>query len=406
MKLPLFIARRYLFARKSHHVINLISLISALGIAVGTAALVIVLSVYNGFGEVVRGIYRNYDADIRIDPARGKRFAYTPQTDSVWSALAADPRVEAVCQVLEDQAFLSYGGSRSAAVIKGVDETYEAGTSLAGYLVEGDFDLQFGSVPQAVVGRGIARELGISTRFLDPLEVYYPDPDRPVSLLDPMSSLRKETFFVQGIVALELNFDQTYVFAPIGSVRRLLAAGPDEVSSLEIRLRNPDQAEEVIAGYRELLGPGYRLLDRYRQNETVYRMMTYEKAVIYLIFFFIILVVSCNVFGSLAMLILEKRDDIATLRALGARDTVVRRIFVWEGVLISWTGMAAGMAAGILLCLAQQRFGLIAMPGNFVVRNYPVLLQFSDLVAVAAGVTFISLLLTAVPVYSRRIFSA
>lgn len=406
MKLPLFIARRYLFARKSHHVINVISLISALGIAVGTAALVIVLSVYNGFGEVVRGIYRNYDADIRIDPARGKRFAYAPQADSVWSALAADSRVEAVCQVLEDQAFLSYGGNRSAAVIKGVDEVYEAGTSLAGYLIEGDFDLQFGSVPQAVVGRGIARELGISTRFLDPLEVYYPDPDRRVSLLDPMASLRKEAFFVQGIVALELNFDQTYVFAPIGPVRRLLAAGPDEVSSLEIRLRNPLQAEEVIAEYRELLGPDYRLLDRYRQNETVYRMMTYEKAVIYLIFFFILLVVSCNVFGSLAMLILEKRDDIATLRALGAPEAVIRRVFVWEGVLISWTGMAVGMAVGVLLCLVQQHFGLIAMPGNFVVRHYPVLLQFVDLLAVAGGVTSISLLLTALPVYSRRIFPA
>lgn len=378
-------------------------MISAIGIAVGTAALVIVLSVYNGFGNVVEKMYRQVDADLRIESVHSKSFQYQPNESGPWSQLAVDERVEAVCSLLDEHVFVAYDGRQTVAVIRGVDASYEERTPLVGQLVEGDFALWHGEIPQVVVGRGIARDLGIMVRFLDPLEVYFPDPNRSISLMNPASSLRKETFFVSGKVALEQQFDDTYIYAPIERVRSLAAKSHLAVSALEVHLCPGADVSAFQREYKDLLGDDFKVLDRYQQNETVYKMMTYEKVAIYLIFFFIILVVACNILGSLVMLILEKKDDIATFRALGTPEETVRRIFLLEGVLITGAGTCVGLCIGLLLCWIQQTFGVIQMPGNFLVQAYPVEVHFADVCLVTAGVFVISTFLSALPIYGRRL---
>ena len=379
-------------------------MISAVGIAVGTAALIIVLSVYNGFGRVVEQMYHQVDADLRIEAKQGKTFLYQPQSEAKWQQLASDPRVKAICPILEEHVFVTYDGRQSVAVAKGVDSLYEAITPLVGQLVEGDFELHHGEIPQVVVGRGIARDLGIMIRFLDPLEVYYPDPERAISLMNPAASLRSESFFVVGKVALEQQFDQTYFFAPIDRIRHLTARSEHAVSYLEVHLTPQTPVEDFQKTYSQILGEDFRLLDRYQQNETIYKMMTYEKVAIFLIFFFILLIVACNVFGSLSMLILEKKADIQTFRAMGTRESLLRRIFLYEGMLITGLGAAVGMVLGLLLCWLQQTFGWIQMPGNFIVQAYPIEVHFQDVLWVFTGIFLISSLLSALPAYNRHLF--
>ncbi|MBR5249078.1 MAG: ABC transporter permease [Bacteroidales bacterium] len=403
MRFPLFIARRYLFAKKSHHIINTISMISAVGIAIGTAALIIVLSVYNGFGRVVEQMYRQVDADLRIESSHSKTFTYDPDQATLWAELAEDERVAAICPILEEHVFVRYDGQQTVAVAKGVDRTYETRTQLVGQLVEGDFELYHGEIPQAVVGRGIARKLGIMVRFLDPLELYYPDPNRSVSLMNPGASLRNESFFVVGKVALEQQFDHTYIFVPLQQLQELVAKPHNAVSSLEIHLQPGVDIPAFQKEYAQRLGEAYRLLDRYQQNETVYQMMTYEKVAIYLIFFFIILIVACNIFGSLAMLILEKKDDICTFQALGASEKTIRQIFLGEGILITGIGTLVGLVLGLILSWIQQAFGIIQMPGNFLVQAYPVEVHLWDICLVSVGVFLISSLLAALPIYGKRL---
>lgn len=397
MNLPLFVAKRYLFAKKSHNVINIISLISAVGIAIGTTALVVVLSVYNGFEGLVKGIYSTYEADLVIEPARGKFF--TPEGegfDAVWG----DPRVESVSEVLEENVFLTYAGRQSVAVLKGVDSVYLSKPHLDESVVEGEFALKVKGVDHAVVGRGLARELGLRPHFLDALEVYYPrrDADDILLMMNPIASLSKEILFPSGVVKGDQNVEKNYIFVSIEKARALLDT-PGEVSSLEIIIREGEDVDAVQAMFEETLGEGYMVKNRYQQNETIYKMMTYEKVAIYMILLFIIIVVSCNVFGSLTMLIIEKTDDIRTLESMGASHKLIRNIFALEGWLITFLGMICGVVLGVILCWIQQYFGVIKMPGSFIVNSYPVVVKWLDVVITVFGVSFVGFVITALPAW-------
>ena len=397
MNLPLFVAKRYLFAKKSHNVINIISLISAVGIAIGTTALVVVLSVYNGFEGLVKGIYSTYEADLVIEPARGKFF--TPEGegfDAVWG----DPRVESVSEVLEENVFLTYAGRQSVAVLKGVDSVYLSKPHLDESVVEGEFALKVKGVDHAVVGRGLARELGLRPHFLDALEVYYPrrDADDILLMMNPMASLSKEILFPSGVVKGDQNVEKSHLFVSIEKARSLLDCS-GEVSSLEIIIREGEDVDAVQAKFEEALGEGYEVKNRYQQNETIYKMMTYEKVAIYMILLFIIIVVSCNVFGSLTMLIIEKTDDIHTLESMGASHKLIRNIFALEGWLITFLGMICGVVLGVILCWIQQYFGVIKMPGSFIVNSYPVVVNWIDIVITVVGVSLVGFIITALPAW-------
>ena len=401
MKLSRFIARRYLFAKKSHNVINIISIISAAGIAIGCAALVIILSVYNGFDGVVRDLNDAATADVLVTPVRGKVFV----PDERFDAFRKDPRVKAVCGVLEESVFVQYGDRNKVVVARGVDSLYEQVTALRDHLVEGDFSLTFGDLNQVVLGRLVAMELGVRTTFLQPLTAWFPSRTRQVDLLNPLASLRQEKLHPAGIVSLEQNFDQKYLFMPLPALRELLEY-QDEVSAVEIYLtpqgldRKGMASREVLSQLKASLGDTFLVRDRQQQNTTLYKLLIYEKVAIYLILLFVMLIISFNIYGSLSMLIIEKRDDIATLQAMGADDALVGRIFVREGWMISLLGIAVGVGIGLLVCLLQQHYGFVKMPGNFVVDAYPVVVQPLDIVLVVVGVGFIGWLIS---LLTRRI---
>ncbi len=395
MKLSRFIARRYLFAKKSHNVINIISIISAAGIAIGCAALVIILSVYNGFDGVVRDLNDAATADVLVTPVRGKVFV----PDERFDAFREDPRVKAVCGVLEESVFVQYGDRNKVVVARGVDSLYEQVTALRDHLVEGDFSLTYGDLNQVVLGRLVAMELGVRTTFLQPLTAWFPSRTRQVDLLNPLASLRQEKLHPAGIVSLEQNFDQKYLFMPLPALRELLEY-QDEVSAVEIYLtpqgldRKGMASREVLSQLKASLGDAFLVRDRQQQNTTLYKLLIYEKVAIYLILLFVMLIISFNIYGSLSMLIIEKRDDIATLQAMGADDALVGRIFVREGWMISLLGIAVGVGIGLLVCLLQQHYGFVKMPGNFVVDAYPVVVQPLDIVLVVVGVAFIGWLIS------------
>lgn len=395
MHLPYFIAKRYLFAKKSHNVINIISLISAIGIAIGTTALVVVMSVYNGFEGLVKDIYSSSESDLVVLPETSKFFS--PDT-APFHTMKNDNRIQSISEVVEENVFITYDKHQGVATIKGVDSLYAQNTGIEASLIEGDFELMHGQIAQAVVGRSLAGEMQIRPRFLDPLEIYYPSRKEAVSIINPISSLRKEVLFPVGIFSLEQNFDKNYIFIPIKTARNLLDY-TDEVSSLEIKVVQGSDINSIQKEYRALLGKEFKILNRYQQNETVYKMMTYEKVAIYTILLFIIIVVSCNVFGSLTMLIIEKKDDIQTLKSIGAPNPLVKRIFILEGWMITLSGAVVGLALGVILCLIQIYFGVIKMPGNFIVSSYPVVIKASDVMITFVSVALIGFLITALPAW-------
>ena len=399
--LPFFIARRYLFAKKSHNVINIISAISVAGMAIGTAALIIILSVYNGFDSIVRSSLTDMDPDIMVTPAKGKTFV--PESEAFdWAY--EQQSVLTICSVLEDNVYLSYNGRNAIAKAKGVDSVYEEESPITEDMTEGTFSLHKGSVPLAVVGTALSYQMEISPRFLSGIELYYPASDRPFSMANPAASLESIKVYPSGIYNIPSSTSNDYILISIEKMRELLGL-ENEVSAVEIRLDESISAKDqkrLMATLTEKLGPEFKVKDRYQQNESLYKMMKYEKVSVYLILLFIIVIIAFNIFSSLSMLLIEKEEDVQTLRFLGAGETLTRRIFILEGWMISLLGMVMGLVIGVLVVLIQQKFGIIKMPGSFTISAYPVILQISDVLATAAGVTAIGYFISWLPTASGR----
>ncbi|MBR6280104.1 MAG: FtsX-like permease family protein [Bacteroidales bacterium] len=376
MHLPLFIAGRYLFAKKSHNVINIISAISAAGMAVGTAALVIILSVYNGFDDLVSRSLNEMDPDYLVVPAAGKVFE--PQ-GAVFDWLAQHPDVAATAPVLQENVFVSYEGNQGMALAKGIE----------------DDSLVFGDLPRCAVGTGLAYRLGINPGFVANLEIYYPDRTASINMANPMASVESIKAHPERLLSVNAEVDNTLVQLPLAAMRELTGYAT-EVSGIEVRLREGLSARAVRRFGRDLaarLGDGLAAKDRYRQNEALFKMMKYEKAAVFLILLFVVIIIAFNIFGSLTMLLIDKRGDIETLRSLGATPQLVRRIFVLEGWLISLLGLSAGLVAGLALALLQQRYGLIPLPGNYLVSSYPVIIQPLDILLVAVSTALVGYLI-------------
>lgn len=393
MHLTLFIAKRYLFAKKSHNVINIISVISAAGIAVGTAALIIILSVYNGFEGLIKSLYSVYESDLLITPATGKNFS--PKT-AQFNQIRNNNKTAAFCEIIQENVFIKYGNQESVATIKGVDTNFSKITQIKNFIKEGEFSLYHGEVPQAIIGRSMAFHLGVRVHFVEPLQLYFPSRNRALSLVNPTSSLNLQEVFPAGLFTLDQNFDKKYIFIPIETARNLLEY-ENEVSSIEIYTKegvNIDQFKEEI---KKSIGPEYIVKDRYEQNETLYKMMKSEKVSIYIILLFVLIIISCNLFGSLSMLIMEKKEDAETLKALGANDRLIKKIFLIEGWMISLLGILIGVVVALIASFTQQHFGIIPMPGNFIVDSYPIIVQFQDVILTICGVAIIGLFSATLP---------
>ena len=388
--LPLRFAFRYLFARKSYNVINLISGIGVAGMAVGTAALITVLSVFNGFNALVSDSLAQAGATLVVRPAGGKVFIPEgPAFD--WLSQHAS----SVSQVLEEQAFLSFEDRQSLARVKGIDSVSESVSALEEHIVSGRWQLHRGDLPQAVGGAALSHNLGIRPQFVTPLEIHYPSRTGSISLANPAASLETQRVQLAGTFSINAELDAKLIIVPIEVMRELLDYDK-EVSALEIEC-DPALKKEL----QERLGPDFRVLDLKEQNESVYRMMRYEKLAIYLILVFIVALVAFNIYSSLRMLIIEKEADMETLRSLGAPEALLRRIFLLEGVLVSLLGMAIGLLIGITAVILQQRFGFVPMPGNFAVTSYPVALKATDILYTVLGVSFVGLVMAFIP--SRKL---
>lgn len=397
MHLPLFIARRYLFAKKSHNVINIISAISAVGMAIGTAALIIILSIYNGFDELVKSTLSNVEPDILITPAKGKVFI--PEGEA-FDRIKANPMIGEYDLILQENVFVDYDGHQGIAKAKGVDSAFEAESPLAEHITNGEFSLHKGQLPQMVVGAGLAYKMGMKPAFLASAELYFPIRDRNFSLANPAASIETVRMRPSGIFSVNQQIDDDLMIVPIEEMRKLLGY-EEEVSGVELRLVEGATAKDLRSAIKDIqkeLGPDFKVLDRFRQNTSLYKMMRYEKAAIYVILIFVIIIIALNIFGSITMLIIEKKDDIETYRSLGATDKMLRHTFTLEGWLISLLGLAAGLVIGIGFSLAQQNFGFIKMPGSFLVNAYPVILQWQDVLATIAGVALIGYIIALLPV--------
>ena len=397
MSLPLLFARRYLFSRSSHSVINIISGICVAGMAIGTAALIIILSVFNGFNRLVSDSLSEVAPDILVSPTKGKVFV--PKGEAFEWAYENDDVLN-MSEVLEEQVFISYDGKQALAKAKGVDNVYEEESPLKNHIKDGEFILRFGDLKKAVVGMGLAYNLGISPRFLSPIEIYYPVRDAKVSLSNPMNSLSEVDVRPSGLFSINATLDNELIIVPIETMRELLHY-ENEVSAVEIRTADGASVQKVADGLKERLGPDFKVLNRYEQNENLFKMMRYEKLAIYMILIFIIIIIAFNIFASLTMLVIEKKDDISTLKSLGATDSLVRRIFVMEGWMISLLGLAIGLVIGIAFALLQQKFGFIKMPGNYVVTSYPIVLKLTDILWTVAGVAGVGYLIALLPTLKK-----
>ncbi|MFZ5941962.1 MAG: FtsX-like permease family protein [Bacteroidota bacterium] len=395
MNFSFYIARRYLFGKKSQNAINIISLISVLGVATGTMALVVVLSVFNGFDKVVKSLFSAFDPDIKISLAEGKTFS--PDSALILQIRELDG-VEALSEVLEENALLMYGEKQYIATIKGVDDAFMDVSGIDSMIYDGTMKLHDENRPYAIVGQGVAYNLQISLNFINPLFIYLPKRVGPVNLANPDDAFKRKFIFPSGIFSIEQEFDSKYVLVPASFLRELLDYS-NEVSSIEVKVSSPQLLASTVKAIREIMGPDYSVRDRQEQNELFYRIMKTEKWAIFLILTFILIVASFNIIGSLSMLIIDKKEDISTLRNMGASDQQISRIFLVEGWMISIIGSLAGLLFGSLICWIQMRFELLKLSGSgtFVIDAYPVDLQALDILLIWLTVLLIGFLAARYP---------
>ncbi|MEN6618480.1 MAG: FtsX-like permease family protein [Rikenellaceae bacterium] len=368
-------------------------MISASGIALGTMALIIILSVYNGFEDLIKSLYKTHESDLLIVAKAGKSFV--PHSQG-FDFIRSSDKVISFCEIIEENIFIKYSGQEAVATLKGVDSNYQSITKLKDFIVDGEFSLYHGEVPQAIVGRGIAYNLGLNVNFIDAIYLYFPSRSRPISLVNPASSLNQERIFPSGVFSIEQGFDNKYIYIPI-EVARNLTEYDTEVTAVELYLKDGGDFEELKEEFSKAIGQDFIIKNRYEQNETLYKMMRSEKLSIYIILLFVIIIISCNLFGSLSMLIIEKREDVESLKSMGANDKLIKQIFLLEGWFISIIGIIVGTILGLIICSLQIKYGFVSMPGNFIIDSYPVVVKFSDITLTICGVAIIGYLAAKLP---------
>lgn len=384
MNFPFYIARRYLFSKKSTNAINVISGISVVGVAVASMALVVTLSVFNGFHDMVASFFTQLDPQLKITPAKGKTAA---SNDSTLMRIRQLDEVAVATDVLEDQALAVYGDRQQMVTIKGVDDNYDKLTHIRQILEgDGDYALHAADMNYGILGLGVAYQLGIGYTYREPLKIYAPRREGQINMANLQDGFVEDELYSPGVLfsIKQGKYDKRYIITAIQFTRNLFDRD-GELTSLELRLKPGSNFERVKAKIQEMAGTRFVVRDRYEQQEDTFRIMKVEKLMAYIFLTFILVIACFNIIGSLSMLMIDKRNDVVTLRNLGASDRQIVRIFLFEGRMISAIGAVIGIAIGLLLCLLQQQFGLIGLgstEGSFVVDAYPVSVHPWDIVVV------------------------
>lgn len=402
MGLSSTIAWRYLFSKKSHSAINIISMVSVCGVALTTMALICTLSVYNGFQELIASLYSTLDPDIKIEPIKGKTFDIS---DTLFTDISKWENIEVWSPVLEENVLLVYRDKQMPALMKGVSDNFGQLTEIDKILLDGNFMLRDSIVGYATIGVGIANQLEAGARFVHPLQFYTPKRNVRVNMANPAASFNEGNLFVAAVFSVnQQEYDDQMVIVPLDFARKILDY-TTEVSAIEIKLKPGESISGVIFRLKEVLGENYTVKDRMMQQEDSFRMMQIEKWMTFLILAFILMIATFNVIGSLSMLIIDKKENILTLQSMGADDRLISKIFLTEGCLISAIGAGIGLILGIALCLLQQYFGLLRLgegTGTFVVDAYPVRLMWIDVIAVMGIVSLLGFLSAWYPVRYMR----
>jgi len=397
LKFAFIIARRYLFSKKSHNAINVISGISSTGVAIGTMALVIVLSIFNGFEALFADLFSAFDPELKITLNTGKQFSVDSEEFTNVRNLAS---VAVFTEVVEENALLKFKDKQMPAFIKGVsEEEFKQMTKIDSIMFDGEFVLYDGAFERAVAGSGIAATLGFGAFSIDPLYIYAPKRTSKINLIRPDQSFNQSATFLSGIFSVQQHeYDNQYVLVSLNLARELFEYDDADVTAIELKLNNYSNLKKVKKEIQNLLGDSFSVKDRYEQQESYFKILTIEKWITFLILCFILLIASFNIIGSLSMLIIDKSDDIITLRNLGADRKMIKQIFLLEGWMISLVGALIGVVLGSIFSVLQETIGIIKLGSGFIIENYPSITQFSDIVLVFITVTVIGFFAAMYPV--------
>ena len=401
MNFPFFIARRYLFSKKSTHAINVISGISVVGVAVATMALVVTLSVFNGFHDMVASFFTSFDPQLKVTPVMGKTVA---ADDPILTQIKQLPQIEVATECVEDQALVIYRGRQAMVTIKGVEDNFDQLTHIKEILLgDGEFELHAADMFYGIPGIRLAEQLGTGYMYDEPLKVYAPRREGQLNMANPMDGLVEDELYSPGVLfqVMQGKYDKNYILTSIDFTRRIFEQ-QGMVSSLELRLKAGSNFERVKSEIKKLAGDKYYIKDRFEQQDDTFKIMKIEKLMAYIFLTFILMIACFNIIGSLSMLIIDKKDDVVTLRNLGASDKQIVRIFLFEGRLISAIGAIIGILLGLALCWGQQTYGWVKLgssSASFVINAYPVSVHPEDVILIFITVLVVGFLAVWYPVH-------
>ena len=409
MNFPFFIARRYLFSKKSTHVINVISSISVIGVAVATMALVIVLSVFNGFHDLVASLFTSFDPQLKVVPVEGKT---APSDDPILTQIRLLPEVDVATETVEDQALAIYQGKQAMVKIKGVEDNFSELSHITDILYgDGTYSLHAANLEYGILGIRLAQTMGIGAQWDGYLKIYAPKKEGQLDLSNPGEGFVADSLNSPGVLfsVRQSKYDKNYIVTSIAFARNLFGQ-QGMLSYLEIRLKEGSDLNAVKAEMQKIAGTKYKVLDRFEQQEDTFKIMSIEKLMAYIFLTFILVVACFNIIGSLSMLIIDKKNDVVTLRNLGANDKQITRVFLFEGRMIAVIGAVIGIGLGLLLCLLQQKYGFIRLgesEGSFIVDAYPVSVHYTDVAIIFVTVIAVGWLAVWYPVraLSKRLLS-
>ena len=384
MNFPFFVARRYLFSKKSTHAINVISGISAVGVSVATMALVVSLSVFNGFHDLVASLFTNIDPQIKVTPVKGKS---APADDPILTKIRQLPQVEVATETVQDIALATYNGRQAMVVVKGVQDNFDSLTHIKDILMgNGTYELHAADLNYGILGIRLAETLQTGYSYKNPLKLYAPKREGQLNMANPEDGFVEDELYSPGVLFMvkQAKYDKNHIITSIAFARNLFGQ-QGMISSLEMRLKPGSDFDAVKSKMQKIAGDKYHVCDRFEQQEDTFKIMKIEKLMAYIFLTFILMVACFNIIGSISMLIIDKKNDVVTLRNLGASDKQIVRVFLFEGRMISSIGAVVGILIGLLLCWLQQEYGLVGLgrsSGSFVVDSYPVSVHPEDIVLV------------------------
>ena len=409
MNFPFYIARRYLFSKKSTHAINVISGISVIGVAVATMALVVTMSVFNGFHDLVASFFTSFDPQLKVVPLKGKTVA---ADDPILTQIRQLPQIEVATECVEDQALAVYNSHQAMVVVKGVEDNFDQLTHINEILIgDGEFSLHAADMDYGILGIRLAEQLSTGYTYERPMKIYAPRREGQFDMTAPEDAFEEDELYSPGVLfnVKQAKYDKNYIITSIGFARRIFDQ-QGMLSSLELRLKPGSNFDAVKSEIQKLCGDKFAVKDRFEQQDDTFKIMKIEKFIAYIFLTFILMVACFNIIGSLSMLIIDKKDDVVTLRNLGATDKQIVRIFLFEGRMISAIGAVIGILLGLLLCWLQQQFGLVALgssSGSFVVSAYPVSVHPEDIVLIFITVLVVGFLAVWYPVryFAKRLLA-